>query len=102
VLLYAVVENLRSLGCDVETYKWDSSEHVKHIVEHSDEYERLVLKFMAKLGLPLRGEGSNETPSLATKGGVASSDVSGQSVRQNRPVPKQRVPLIVEAPYARL
>lgn len=74
---------------------------MKHIVEHSDEYERLVLKFMAKLGLPLRGEGSNETPSLATKGGVASSDVSGQSL-QNRPAPKQRVPLIVEAPYARL
>ncbi len=101
-LVYAVVENLRDLGCDVETYKWDSSEHVKHIVEHSEQYERLVLKFMAKLGLPLRnadGTGCASTendrpPSLATPGGVSSSSVSGQST--------QRMPVVIDAAHARL
>ena len=100
--MHAVVENLRELGCDVETYKWDSSEHVKHIVEHSEEYERLVLKFMAKLGLLLRdadgtGCGSEEDdrpPSLPTPGEVSSSSVSGQST--------QCVPLVIDATHARL
>lgn len=111
--LPAVVENLRDLGCDVKTYKWDSSEHVKHIVEHADEYARLVLDFIGKLGLPrLDGgpdgcgqEDSQAAAGTATNVGVSASSAAGQSQQQQRQRhqrQQQRVPSIIEAPSARL
>ena len=90
-----VVAGLVGLGCDVETYKWDSSEHVKHIVEHADEYARLVQQFMGdKLGLPLPA-GEEISKGEGASGGVSSSGAAGQSG-------EQRVALILETAHARL
>ena len=48
-----VIECQRRNGVDLEIFKWDRSEHVKHIIHHKDEYCGLILDFMLKVGTDL-------------------------------------------------
>ena len=107
-----IVENLQRIGVDVETYKWDSSEHVKHIVEHSEEYARLVLQFMRnKLGMPEPGpvpepgrDTPGETEAQEGRGGVSASETAAHSSAAATAAepPPPPSPIIIDAAHARL
>lgn len=43
-----VMEEQREKGRTVESYSWQDSEHVRHLAEHPEQYEELVVRFLRK------------------------------------------------------
>lgn len=43
-----VMEQQREKGRSVESYSWRDSEHVRHMAEHPEQYEELVVGFLRK------------------------------------------------------
>ena len=43
-----VMEEQREKGRTVESYSWQDSEHVRHLAEHPQQYEELVVGFLRK------------------------------------------------------
>ena len=43
-----IMEEQREKGRSVDSYSWDDSEHVRHLVEHPEQYEELLVGFLRK------------------------------------------------------
>ena len=43
-----IMEEQREKGRSVESYSWGDSEHVRHLVEHPEQYEELLVGFLRK------------------------------------------------------
>ena len=43
-----VMKEQRKKGRDVESFSWEHSEHVRHLIEHPEQYEKLVVDFTKK------------------------------------------------------
>jgi hypothetical protein len=43
-----VMEEQREKGRSVESYSWRDSEHVRHMVEHPEQYEEILVQFLKK------------------------------------------------------
>ena len=43
-----VMEEQRKKGRTVESFRWQDSEHVRHMVEHTEQYQELVGEFLRK------------------------------------------------------
>ena len=43
-----VMEEQRRKGREIESFHWEDSQHVRHLLQHPEEYERLVVDFVKK------------------------------------------------------
>ena len=44
----SVITGQREKGRETESFRWEDSEHVRHFIQHPDEYENQVVQFLEK------------------------------------------------------